>query len=347
MMIFLIAVAAALAPALPISMISLRELAKIRDWWLRAVLLLGSLWLLTVEPWLGLMGFWYGWRWRSPSEHPGLVTWVAIGATWGLLRTLPAGAFAWIVTGWLILMVLMVIQCALTAWYTPSPYARRAMFGLWRTKATQGSPAITAMFFALMLPFTPWWLMPVLLVGVYLTWSWNAMLGISVALAVLYPAWAGIIAATGTLVLGTWFLSWHLGGKWFEWTPRGDSFDSVINRLILWWLIAQAWWRGPRIFGRGPYSLEPELRRWSARCWIELPNGEACCDPLQHLYEYGLVGAVAVGVFAIHMWLASGLGDPWSAALGAAGIMAWGHYPFRLPAIGLVVLTVAAGVLSR
>ena len=345
-MTLLVALAAMLAPALPVSMVSVRELGKLRDWWLRGVLLLGSLWLLTIEPWLGLMGLWYGWRWRSPGEHPGLVTWVAIGATWGLLRTIPASHFEWIVTGWLVLMALMVARCAWIAWFLPSPYARRAVFGLWRTKANQGSPAITAMFFALVFPFTPWWLMPVLLIGVYLTWSWNAMLGISVALGVLYPAWAGIVAITGTLVLGGWFLSWRFKRfRVFEWVPRGDSFDSVINRLILWWLIVQAWWNGPRIFGRGPYSLEPELRRWSARCWIELPNGEACCDPLQHLYEYGLVGILAVGALAVRVLFQSGLGDPWTAALAAAAAMAWGHYPCRQPAIGLVVLTVAAGVL--
>ena len=64
-MTILIALAAALAPALPISMISVRELARIRDRWLLGTLALGTVWLALHEPWLALMAVWYLCRWSS------------------------------------------------------------------------------------------------------------------------------------------------------------------------------------------------------------------------------------------------------------------------------------------
>ncbi len=357
----LVALGAALAPGMPIAMISMRELTKLRNWWLLAVLTLGAVWLVAAgEAWLGCIAVWYAVRWGNPhvipGEHgpdaaqekrirPGLITWVGIGATWFLLRSMPSWAWDWLPTAWLVVAAYHVFVCAYVSWTKPSPYERRALFGLWRTKGTQGSPAITALFFALVAPFAPWWFWPVLAVGLYLTWSWLALIGVAAGLTVLYPASGLYIAATVLTLLGTWFISWRWGWKWFEFTPRGDSFDSVINRLILWWLITKAWWAGPRWLGRGPYSLEPELRRWSSRCWIELPNGEACCDPLQHVYEYGLLGVVAVGALVYRLVVHAHLGDSWTAALVGAAVMSWGHYPTRQPAIGLVVLTVAAGVL--
>lgn len=344
-MTFLIALAAALAPAMPIRMVATPELVKLRDWWLLASLALGAI-ALTVhgEAWLGLMALWFLCRWRGPELLPSLVTWGAIGACWFMLRGLPAWAWTYLPWAWLAVAAYHVGVCAYYSWTVPTPYERRPLWGLWRTKAYQGSPAITALFFALVSPFCPWWGWPVLALGLYLTWSWLAFIGVAVGLAVLHPAWAGWIAVSGLLVLATWGISWKFGVKLFEWTPRGDSFDSVINRLIVWALLVQGWWRGPRILGHGPYSVDRELRRWSSRCYIELPNGEACVDGLQFLYEYGLLGAAAAGGLLISLMLRVHWGDPWSAACAAGLAMSFGHYPLRQPAIALMWLTIAAGV---
>jgi len=354
-MTFLVALAAALAPSMSISMISTPELTKLKTWWLLGVMWLGAGWLLLHEPWLGVMAVWYCIKWRSMAEHPGLLTWAAIGATWFLLRGMPGWAWDWIPWGWLAIAGWHVLKVARRSW-SKSPHARRPLWGLWRTPATQGSPAITALSLALVAPFCPWWGWPLLAVGLYLTWSWLALVGVAVGLSVLYPTYAALMMALLALVMAAWFLSWRTGRKLFEWTPRGDSFDSVINRLIVWWLVIKGWWGGPRWLGRGPYTLDKELTRWSSRCWIELPVGEACCDPLQHLYEYGAVGIAALVCFALRVGgglavfggsnagLGAHWGDPWTAALVAAGAMSFGHYPTRHPAIGLVVLTVAAGV---
>jgi hypothetical protein len=159
--------------------------------------------------------------------------------------------------------------------------------------------------------------------------------------------------------VATWYVRrfTYRGERWLEWTPRGDSFDSVINRLIVWYLIAEAWWDGPRLLGRGPYSLEPQLRIWATRCWIETPNGEAHVEWAQMLYEYGVLGLLAVGCLVgrvlyfggpdggggLHV---GGLGDPYTAAFLAGLVMSMAHWaPARHPAVALVVLACAAGAL--
>lgn len=345
-MTILVLLAAALAPSLSVSMISMPEVIRIRDTWLLTVLALGAVWLAFAgEVWLALMALWYLIGWRSPARHAGLLTWVAIGATWFMLRSLPPWAWTWLPWAWLTIAAIHVARCAWLAWCMPSPYERRALFGLWRTKAWQGSPAITAIFFALVAPFCPWWGWPVLGLGLYLTWSWLAFIGVATGLAVLYPAWAGWLVASVTLVLATWAISWAYDVKLFEWTPRGDSFDSVIARLTVWVLLVQAWWAGPRWLGRGAYALDPELRRWSSRSKRELPTGESSVEPLQHLYEYGALGILAVGFLGLRLSSGFACGDPWTAALAASAVISLGHYPCRQPAIGLVVLTLAAGVI--
>lgn len=339
--------AAALAPALPISMISQTEIVKIRDWWILATLALGAVALAWHgEVWLALMALWFLCRWRGPELLPSLVTWAAIAACWFMLRGLPLWVWTYLPWGWLAVAAGHVGWCAVIAWMVPSPYERRAIFGLWRTKASQGSPAITAIYFALVSPFCPWWGWPILALGLYLTWSWLAFIGVAVGLGVLYPAWALWIGLGLGAVLLAWWVSWLFEIDLFEWTPRGDSFDSVTARLLVWGLLVKAWWQGPRWLGRGPYSVDQDLRRWMARAPIETPTGEASVELLQHLYEYGLLGIGAVGVLGVSLWSRLHTGDAWTAALVAGSVMSWGHYALtRQPAVGLTFFTIAAGVI--
>jgi hypothetical protein len=346
-----------LAPALPIPLVSVRHLAAIRDIWLRGVLLLGALALAWHgDVWLACMACWYVCRWRSTDLHASLITWVAIGATWYGLRSLPAWAWDYIPYVWLAIMVghvgmMLYMQATLPK---DHPFwSRKTLLEIKRVKSTLGSPAISAISLALMAPFCPWWLWPVLAVGLYITWSWLAFIGVAVGLAWTYPHYAPHAFVAITSLLAAWVLTWHLrrfhvkGERIFEWVPRGDSFDSVINRLIVWWLIAQAWWTGGhRLLGQGPYALEPQLRRWASQCWIETPNGEAHVEWAQVLYEYGLLGLAGAAALAAHVLSHGHLRDPVTAAFLAGLVMSFAHWaPARQPAVALVVLACAAGAL--
>jgi hypothetical protein len=357
MVSLLVALGAALAPGAPIPFVATRYLAAIRDLWIRCVLALGALALgWAGEWWLALIALWFTLRFKSPDQHASLLTWVAIGATWFGLRSIPAWGWTYLPWVWLAIMTGQVALIVYRQYQLPRdhPFFNRATLGnIKRVNATHGSPAITALSFALTAPFCPWWLWPVLGVGLYCQWSWLSFIGVVVGMSWAYPAYtpcafAFLVALMG-LWVGTWYARWftYRGERWFEWVPRGDSFDSVINRLIVWWLIAHAWWTGKhRLLGHGPYSLEPVLRRWATQCWIETPNGEAHVEWAQMLYEYGLCGLVAVGALCVRVVYAGQLGDPFAAAFMAGATMSMAHWaPARHPAVALVVLTCAAGAL--
>ena len=336
-------------------MVAQRPLAVIRDVWLRAVLALTALWLLPREPWLALMALWFTVRWVTPAQMPSLVTWTAIGATWFALRALPAWAWSALPPVWLAIMcahvaILLHRQGTLPAEHPA--HDRPTAFGVLRLPAPHGSPAITALALALMAPFCPWYLWPILALGLYITWSWLAFIGVAVGLAWIYPALAGWALGGVGALLSLWVLTWYVrrfharGQRWFEWTPRGDSFDSVLARLILWYLIPRAWWQGPRWFGHGPRTLDDALKRWAARCWIETPNGEAHVEWAQMLYEYGVVGLAAVVCLVVRVVAYSHVADPYAAVFISGLVMTFAHWaPARQPAVALVVLACAAGAL--
>jgi hypothetical protein len=351
---WLVALGAALAPSAPIPYVATRYLAAIRDLWIKATLGIAAVALtLNGDAWLGCMALWFCIRWKSNEQLPSLVTWICIALTWFGLRALPNWAWSTLPWGWVAIACGQVAYMVWLQWKLPKDHPffdRRTLLNVKRLKGGLGSPAITAISLALAVPFTPWWAMPILAAGLFITWSWLSFLGLAVALSWMYPA-AALYLIVGVMALlavwmATWFKrDWRLA-RIFELVPRGDSFDSVVNRLILAYLIARAWWTGPRLLGRGPYSLEPQLRIWATRCWIETPNGEAHVEWAQTLYEYGGVGLVAAGYLVGIVLVDGHLGDPYAASFLAAVVMSFAHWaPARHPAVALVVLACAAGAL--
>jgi hypothetical protein len=68
------------------------------------------------------------------------------------------------------------------------------------------------------------------------------------------------------------------------------------------------------------------------------------CEPLQHVVEYGLLGGLALGAFAWRVGAHLQLGDPWSAGVVAAGVLALGTTCCRVPPTALLCLAVCARV---
>jgi hypothetical protein len=169
MVSLLVALGAALAPGAPIPFVATRYLAAIRDLWIRCVLALGALALgWAGEWWLALIALWFTLRFKSPDQHASLLTWVAIGATWFGLRSIPAWGWTYLPWVWLAIMTGQVALIVYRQYQLPRdhPFFNRATLGnIKRVNATHGSPAITALSFALTAPFCPWWLWPVLGVG--------------------------------------------------------------------------------------------------------------------------------------------------------------------------------------
>lgn len=339
---WLLSLAVGLLPANPIRVVARPEMAAARDRWLRALLLLGGAWLATRgEVWLAVLAIWVLCRWRDIGLHPTLVFWASVGATWGLLRTLSASAFEWIAWGWLVIAAAHVMLCVQT-WYRNGAKITR------RGKGLLGSPVLTSFLFVLVAPLCPWWGWPVLAVGLLVTCSWTAFLALGVVALWMIPSHAPFVVVP--ILAAALLRAWNptiRGVRLWEWTPRGDSLDAVTERLTMSRLLLWGWWTGQhRWLGLGPGTAERAGQQWGSRCRVTLPVGEAHNDPLQALYEYGLVGAVAMIAFVVPILLQLRLGDPWSAAWVAGAVISLVHWPWRHPALGLMLLAISARLLA-
>lgn len=336
---------ALLVPLNAITMVATRELATARDRWLLAVLTLVTVWLAW-QPgllWLALIALWHLARWRDPALLGSVVMWAAIGATWALLRSLPPWAFDVIAWGWVAGAVGQVGFCLWSWRVTDWSVIKRPSLGR-RVKGTLGSPVLTAFYFTLTAPFTPWWLWPMLGVGFYLTCSWSALIGLAVAGAWMWPLTALPVAAGGLAVamLG-WWSPVVRGQRLLEWLPRGDSVDGWLTRWTLTRLLLWHWWTGGhRWLGHGPQSTTRQARLWGSRTGVELPNGEGHCDIAQTVYEMGLLGAFAMLAFGWPILSRLTIGDPWSASWIALIVISLGHWPLRHPILGLMFLVISA-----
>ena len=250
--------ATALAPLLPLPFVSGRYVTHARSLWLMAILTVGIVWLAPRELWLALIGLWFLIRWPRDSDPqrlvPSAVHWAGVAVTWGLLLTLPRPWLAWAPWGWL----------AWAGWQSLTLVLRKYKLG-GRQKGELGSPVITALYLALVAPFCPWWGWPLLGAGLLVVSSFHAFGAVGVALVWLRPElWpVGVLAAlTGGLL---WCWSPVVGGqRLLEWTPRGDTIDSLVSRWRGWQLL---WHHGRKtwLLGTGPGTTEPALLRWGTR----------------------------------------------------------------------------------
>ena len=327
--------AVAAAPLIPLDFVSGRLMAHARSIWLLGLLTVGIVWLAPRELWLALIGLWFLIRWAKaadpPALLPSLVQWIGVGASWALLLAVPLTWLVWAPWGWL----------AIAGWQSGTLIARKAHLG-GRQKGTLGSPVLTALYLALVSPFCPWWGWPLLGAGLTIIWSYQAWVAVAAGLIWLYPGTWPLAAAGGVLVAMLWAWSPMLAGqRLLEWTPRGDTIDSLVARWRGWQLIlhhGRAHW----LLGAGPLTMEPALLRWGSRYDLELCWGEGFNELLHFWYEYGMLGVVAVGAFLWRVAPHLELRDPWSAAWVVGLVLTQAHWPLRHASIGLPWLAISA-----
>lgn len=342
-MTLLIVILAALIPANVMNMVSTRDLVISRDRWLIVILTLGTIWLAW-QPgymWLALMALWHLCRWRDDTLHASLLLWSAIGLTWFFLSHVHPEVYAFISWAWVVLALIQVVICLNRLRHRRAQ--TRPSLGQ-RSTGTLGSPVLTAFYFTIAAPFCPWWFWPILAIGFYVTCSWSAFLGLATVVVWLWPSMLWFAIAGTLLVGGVWWWSPTVRGqRIFEWLPRGDSIDGWRARVILVSLLCWHWWTGSHHWlGYGPESAIKMSRQWTSRQNTELPNGEAHHDAVQILYEYGLLGTLALLAFIVPIVPHLTFGDPWSAAWIALVVLSCGHWPLHHPVLGLMWLTISA-----
>lgn len=187
--LWMLAIVAAAIPCIPLRLISNDSLARARDFWLLLLLAAGTVGAAVAAPPFAPIGLYFLWWWRSRAELPSVVTWAALGIFFLGAGGLPAWAWGWIPWAWLAAgaaadVVLAYqwwrLKPAGQPWWNPyRPLHQAAWFG---------QRTLAGAFFALLLPFAPWWALPVPLLGLAITCSWAAWLAAGVAAVV---RWGG------------------------------------------------------------------------------------------------------------------------------------------------------------
>lgn len=337
-MTYLLALAAALVPAITLIQVSNSQIAKAKAYWLLGLLTVGIVVLAQSELWLALMGLAFLCKWRSPESLGTLIQWVAIGCTWFLLLQVPRGLFDYVVVGWV----------GVAVWQSVLVFIRWRRFRV-RVGGTFGSHALTGLYLAAVFPFVPVWLWPALAIGVIVTSSILGALAMSVASVWLWPSTWPVFTA-GAVVAGVlWGFSPEIRGRRvFEWVLRGDTADSIYARWYAWRVALHELRQSRRhwALGFGPNSVTKSLRTWGTRLGVELPH-EVTCEAVHHVYEYGAVGAFAILAFLWRVVPHLTLGDPFSAAWLALAVMSCGHWVIRHPTLGVLFLMISARVVMN
>ncbi len=289
------------------------------------------------------------WHWKDPDDvrqpdlQPPIAGVLAIGtvvAVFLLASQVPATDLAWL--RWAILAGGFG-QLAVLGWQAFVLYRERRhgyTFHFWRDslRGSMGNRVVTGGFLAFCFALAPAALLPVFGLGILVTNSFTALAGALVALAIRYPRlvlyWAPGVALA----------------VWSCWVWRGHPRDSVTGRRTIWRLVWDSWlddgWAG-RLLGHGHWTFSRRARWWHSQGLVRDIYAHAHQDALQFLLEYGLVGLLAVTAWLLLLSRGMAVGDPWTAAVATALVVAMNQFTLHLPHTGLPVVASAGGLWGR
>jgi O-antigen ligase/polysaccharide polymerase Wzy-like membrane protein len=318
----------------------------VRDRAVQAALWATALWLLWVEPFLGVAGISVLLRWFDHADYstrdyqPVLWVWLLAVGLWFGARSIPANYREIVAAVWL---AWALIQGALVwgQWFERSGWLASlpAHAGTFGQRATLGVYLALVFPLAFLFPSPARWLLAAgLLAAQVLPASWLGLLAMTVAACVLAPKaalWLLLGLGASTLfVLGSW--KWKIAARtrdsWIDQvTTRGGSLDSVIVRLQHWqrlWLVWRQWpaWLTGRGIGRG---LRDTLRV-QVGIGDPIQKGHAHNDWIEFAYEHGLMGILAIALLMHRISTGLQWEDPWSASAVAGAVIASGTYSTRL-----------------
>lgn len=191
---------------------------------------------------------------------------------------------------------------------------------------------------AIAAPLAPLWALPVLLLGIVVTNTYLVFIAAAFGIVATYPS------------IWPWLLGVGVAAAWPIWRWRGNPVDSIRGRLEVWRLCAAVMWHASwqeKLVGCGPGSFPAVARWWVARKWTGQAYIQAHSDLVQVVFEYGLVGLLAVGLWLARVGQYAQWGDPLTGAFVAMLVMAVAAFPSYLPAMAVPMLCVAAMLGAR
>ena len=338
-----------LAPALVMWSVAPAQRRRARSWWILGLLVAGAAALLPLEPWLsvvilGMLVWWF----RVPDDlvgdrageelYPVVLAWGAVAGTWFAARAIPEAEAQWILWLWGAVATghvgLMVHE---RLWGKD----RRAPHGGFAQRFYAGS--CLAMLCAA-LPLGFW---PIVLVGLFLSGpSWAGVLALAAGSAVRWP-WTMPYLASAVLVAAGMLFVPVRGDSLLNRLPRGDSLDGMRVRITVWRLAVAHWLRSPvtaKLIGLGPGSGPRSSRRWNLRHPRMEALGNLHSEPVQVVYEYGLLGLLGLGLFIGRVGAGFQWGDPWTAGVVAGMVVACVGNSSGIIPLGVTFLILCARV---
>ena len=314
-----------------------------------------------------------GWKHRawSTREVPGAVFRLGIGATfaacvvpaWGLLAA-QAAAWWW-VRGWAIrsggllwptaaavlYVGLQAPDAALTAGlYTAlivGVFESALAVSQWRRwpllyipgmiVGTIGHRTGLGIYLGMLIPLSfatsygPWWTIAYL-PGLILARSSVGYAAAAAGLLWCRPELWPVAVAGLSLGAVHRFLKWN-GGK----VKQRLLTDAIRTRLTVW---SVCLWKAQRspfwLIGHGADSFHEDGRTWIYNHRLTEEYKEAHNDYIEFLYEYGLLGVVALVWYGYSILPGLRLSDPYTGAVIAMLVASFGNFPVRVaPVIGL------------
>lgn len=197
-----------------------------------------------------------------------------------------------------------------------------------------GNPNHLGAFVAIAMPLAPWWVLPGLAVGLVLSQSALAGLAAACGLCLRYRSqWRWAVPLSLALLAAVL-------------ASRGLRTESWQDRLLIWRMAGQVATQAPWV-GWGPgawQTIGPIIQRSPeiasrlhtppSVIWYEVHN-----EPIQLGFETGILG---VGLLTGWLWhhrrgLFTG---SWGAAAAAVGVVSLASFPFHVPTLAVLSVTV-------
>ena len=332
----------ALIALLPLAIVAVALAWKSRAWSTREVpgaafrLGIGALFAASVVPAWGLLAaqaaaWWWvrGWVIRS-----GGLLWPTAAAVMWMGLQAPQST---IDVGIVLALAMGVVQSALAvsqwrAW--PILYVPGQVMG------TIGHRTGLGIYLGALIPLSfltsyGWLLTLAYLPGLVLARSSVGWLTAAAGLMWVWPQWWPL--ALVAMVGGTFhrFIKWN-GGK----VKSRILGDTLRARMHVW---SVALWKTQRwpfwLVGHGGDSFHEDGRTWIHNHKLSEEYKEAHNDYVEFVYEYGLVGVVALGWYVASIHAGLHVGDPVTGVLVGLAVASAGNFPVRVaPIVGLAAL---------
>lgn len=185
-------------------------------------------------------------------------------------------------------------------------------------------------------------------VVLWLTPSAVAAVAATAGLLVVFPGpWLPALAL-GAVLAGRRLLCYRPEERWWRRVGLTTIETVTVHRRAIWRSTWNDVWSWPEwLIGHGPGGFRANSSRWFRTGRLREFYGEAHNDWLEALYEWGILGLLAVAWWAWRTREAWTLGDPLTGAMVAFGVAMLGSFPLKVAPLAALALLLVILAMRR